>query len=268
MPTKDISILLTTRSLRMFAFGSVGLILALFLHESGLPDRQLGAVMTLALLGDAGISLAVTLLADRVGRKAMLLLGSALKILAAAIFALPGTLSFWLLSLAACVGVVSPSGNEVGPFMALEQSILSQMLPPSARTTAFAWYNVVGYASSAAGAAEAGLLVDALQQQIGLSALDSYKTVFWQYGALATLAALCFACLSGRVEAPPHAGNTRDQEQEQGPGVQRHALGLSSESMNILAPLSALFALDSFAGSLITGSVTNNCTHLSVICSN
>ena len=252
MVARDARLLFMTRSLRMFAFGSVGVILALFLHESGLPDHQIGAVMTVALLGDAVISLMITLFADRVGRKVMLLLGCALKVLAAALFALPGTLPFTVLATAACIGVVSPSGNEVGPFMALEQSILSQLLAPGVRTTAFAWYNVVGYASSATGSAEAGLLVDILQQHSGFSARQSFKTVFWQYGLLAILAAVLFTCLSGQVNAL--SAMDAAQRAEQGRSLKRSkTLGLSAESVKLLAPLSALFALDSFAGSLITG---------------
>ena len=45
--------------------------------------------------------------------------------------------------LAEQVGVISPSGNEVGPFMTVEQSILSDLVDPEARTAVFAWWGVL-----------------------------------------------------------------------------------------------------------------------------
>ena len=41
--------------------------------------------------------------------------------------------------LAEQVGVISPSGNEVGPFMTVEQSVLSDLVDPESRTAVFAW---------------------------------------------------------------------------------------------------------------------------------
>jgi hypothetical protein len=38
------------------------------------------------------------------------------------------TRNFYLLLFAATIGVISPSGNEVGPFLAIEQSALAQTL--------------------------------------------------------------------------------------------------------------------------------------------
>lgn len=97
----------------------------------------------------------------------MLLLDSAFKMSAAILFFLVRGASSVLIAFAARIEVVSPSGNEVGPFMALEQSIMSELLSPSMRTRAVAWYNVIWYASSAAGSAEAGILVDSLHNVTG-----------------------------------------------------------------------------------------------------
>ena len=67
-----------------------------------------------------------------------------------------------LLILAGAIGVISPTGNEVGPFLAIEQAALSQTIPDSRRTSTFAWYNLVGYVATATGALGAGLLSQAL----------------------------------------------------------------------------------------------------------
>ena len=44
------------------------------------------------------------------------------------------------------IGVISPSGDEVGPFLAVEQAALSQIVRPTRRTATFAWYHLVGLA--------------------------------------------------------------------------------------------------------------------------
>lgn len=109
-------LLFITRALRMFGFGSVGVIFAVYLHELGLSDQRIGLLLTLTLLGDSIISLSITLFADRVGKWSMQLLGCTLLLLAGLMFACPLSQPFWLLTTAATIGVISPSGNEVGPF--------------------------------------------------------------------------------------------------------------------------------------------------------
>ena len=67
-----------------------------------------------------------------------------------------------LLLIAATIGVISPSGNEVGPFLAVEQASLTQRLPADRRTSVLAWYNLAGQVASAVGALAAGLLAQML----------------------------------------------------------------------------------------------------------
>jgi len=94
----DKLLLFATRSLRMFSFGSVGVIFAVYLHELGLSDQRIGMLLTLTLLGDSFISLAITLLADKVGKWRMQLLGCMLILLAGVMFAFPWSQNFWLLT--------------------------------------------------------------------------------------------------------------------------------------------------------------------------
>src|SRR5262245_39097033 len=100
--TTDGRVLFITRIVRMFAYGSLAVILALYLAQAGLSDAEIGLLLTLTLLGDALISLWITTRADRVGRKRMLLIGSALMVFAGILFAV--TRNFYLLLLAAIIG--------------------------------------------------------------------------------------------------------------------------------------------------------------------
>ena len=51
---------------------------------------------------------------------------------------------FWILLLAGIVGVISPSGQEVGPFLPIEQASLSQVVSDRTRTRVLAWYTLLG----------------------------------------------------------------------------------------------------------------------------
>ncbi len=114
---KDIYLILLTRFLRMFAYGGAALVLAVFLWVDGY-GTQIGTFMTLTLLGDAAISYLLTIVADKLGRRRVLMAGSLLMVVSGTVFAL--TKNYYLLLLAAIVGVICPGAHEVGPFRALE----------------------------------------------------------------------------------------------------------------------------------------------------
>jgi len=235
----DIYLLFGARSVRLFAYGALSVILALYLLEMGLSETQTGLLFTLTLAGDAGISLWITTSADRIGRKRMLLLGAGLMILAGAVFSLTG--NTLLLMVAAIIGVISPSGNEIGPFLSLEQAALSQLLTSDRRTAAFAWYNLAGSLATASGALAGGFLSHALRQA-GFSVQDSYRAVIYGYAACGIILVLLFSFLSPAIEtAAAH------------PGAKR-VLGLHA-SRGVVLKLSALFALDAFAGGFVIQSM-------------
>ena len=138
----DVRLLFATRILRLFAYGFLSVVLILYLSAVGLSDNRIGLLLTLTLAGDTIISLAITTSADRISRRGMLVTGAILVVFAGVLFA--STTNFLLLLLAATIGVISPSGNEVGPFLSIEQAALSQIIPAERRTHVFAWYNLTG----------------------------------------------------------------------------------------------------------------------------
>jgi predicted MFS family arabinose efflux permease len=237
--SSDVALLFATRAVRLFAYGALSVILVLHLAAAGMDERAVGALFTATLLGDTAISLWITTRADRLGRRRMLVAGSALVVLAGAAFAVAR--SPWLLLAAATLGIVSPSGNEVGPFLAVEQAALAQRIPPERRTSAFAWYGLAGSLATALGALAGGAGAGALQRA-GISPAASYRAVVIGYAALGAVLAVLFAALSPAVEAPavPRA-------------VERPALGLH-RSRPVVLRLSALFAMDAFAGGFVVQS--------------
>jgi MFS family permease len=141
---------------------------------------------------------------------------------------------------AAIIGVISPSGNEIGPFLSVEQAGLSQLIPNEKRTKIFAWYNLVGSFATASGALAGGWLAQSLQSN-GWTQLDSYRFVLAGYALGGLLLTALFLGLSPAVEVTvaPQTKST---------------LGLH-RSRGIVIKLSALFALDAFAGALIVQSM-------------
>jgi predicted MFS family arabinose efflux permease len=75
--------------------------------------------MTLTLFGDLLLGTFLTLIADRVGRRNVLLGGSVLMMFSGMIFATSE--NYWLLLFAAVVGVVSVTGGDFGPFRSIEE---------------------------------------------------------------------------------------------------------------------------------------------------
>jgi MFS family permease len=238
-----VRLLFTTRVVRLFAYGFLSLVLVLYLVEVGLNDRRIGLLLTMTLLGDTALSLWLTTRADRVGRKRMLIAGAALMVLGGAVFAATG--SFWLLLLAATLGVISPSGNEVGPFLAIEQSALAQVVAAEKRTLTFAWYNLAGSLATAAGALLCGVLVQSLQAH-QVRPLESYRVVLLAYAGAGLVLAGLFTRLSAAAEVGAAPAGVVPP-----PG---RLLGLR-RSRGVVLRLSALFVLDAFAGGLVLQSV-------------
>jgi len=231
----DIALLFATRILRMFGYGFLAVVLVLYLSAIGLSGGQTGLLLALTLLGDAGVSLWLTTHADRIGRRRVLLVGAILMLLAGLAFV--ATPVFAVLLVAATIGVISPSGNEVGPFLAVEQASLSQLVPARQRTGLFARYQLAGSFSTAAGTL-AGGVVSQVAINAGASPADAYRYVIIGYAIVGGALALLFTRVSPRVEVPP--ADVADQ-------TIRDRLGLH-RSRSVVLRLSALFALDAFAG--------------------
>src|SRR5450759_601184 len=236
----DLRILFTTRIVRLFCYGFLSLILALYLVQVGLTDQQIGLLFSLTLAGDAGVSLWLTTSADRFGRRRTLQIGALLMLGAGLVFIL--TNNIVLLMVAAIIGVMSPSGNEIGPFLSVEQAGLSQIIPGEKRTQVFAWYNLAGSFATATGALCGGWLAQILQNR-GWLALDAYRVVLGAYAVGGLVLTLLFLTLSKAVEV-----------QEKAPVGTKVVLGLH-RSRAVVLLLSALFALDAFAGGLILQSM-------------
>jgi MFS family permease len=239
--TRDGWLLFATRCSRMFAYGLVSVVLVIYLAELSLTEWEIGLLLSLTLAGDTAISLWLTTTADRFGRRRTLIVGAALMGLAGIVFAT--TNSFLLLQIAATIGVISPSGNEIGPFLSVEQAALSHIVSDDRRTDVFAWYNLVGSFSTAVGALVGGLLAE-LCQHFGVVGAAGYRPLFFLYSAISVVMIGGFSLLSSAIET------------ENGPiqSARKMVLGLHESRWTVLM-LSLLFALDAFGGGFVIQSI-------------
>lgn len=237
---RDVPVLFGTRALRLFGYGLLSVVLVLHLAAAGLSDRAIGVLLTLTLLGDTAVSLWLTTHADRLGRRRMLVVGALLMVFAAAVFST--STAFPLLLVAATIGVMSPSGNEVGPFLAIEQAALSEELPAARRTAMFAWYQLTGAVAAALGSLAGGALAEGLRRA-GLAPLQSYRAVSAGYGLVGLALAGLFLRLSPAVEAARVGAAT----------PRASFLGLHRSRRTVLE-LAGLFSVDAFAGGFVVQS--------------
>src|SRR6266849_3808326 len=206
--TRDGWLLFLTRFVRLFAYGSLSVILVFYLVSLGLTTAQTGLLLTLTLAGDIVVSL--------------------------------------FLIIAGTIGVISPSGNEVGPFLSIEQAALSHVVSPKTRTEVFAWYTLAGSIATALGALFGGTISQTLQKSL-MAPVESYRVVVLSYAALGIVLALLFTRLSSLAEVSPVAEGTAS------PTTVATAFGIT-RSRHVVLKLSSLFALDSFAGGFVVQS--------------
>lgn len=239
--TRDGWLLFATRFVRLFAYGSLSVVLVFYLVGLGLNETQTGLLLTLTLVGDTIVSLILTTRADRIGRRRMLIVGAALMVAAGLVFASTSHLS--LLLIAGIIGVISPSGHEVGPFLSIEQAALSHVVTDRDRTETFAWYTLAGSIATAFGALVAGAGTRLLQDA-GVAPVRSYRVVVVLYAILGLAMAALFQSLSRAAEATT-VGEKR--------ALRLSVAGLSGldRSRDVTVKLSALFALDSFGGGFV-----------------
>ncbi|KAF1844739.1 para-aminobenzoate synthase [Cucurbitaria berberidis CBS 394.84] len=276
---KDVYIVIFARYIRLFAYGAVALVLAIYFQELGFSDEQIGLFMTLTLLGDVFISLLLTLVADSLGRRRTLLLGAIAMAVSGAVFAT--TSNYVALLMAAIIGVISPSGNEIGPFRAVEESTLAHLVSEAQRSDVYTWYVVLAVLGTSTGLAVGGVAVEQLQAKEGWTDLDAYRAIFWVYTGVGCVKAVMTLFLSRQCEHENWAKNQKSpaetepllngngspenvESASQSPVPAKptkrfwHSIStISKPSRSVLFKLCSLFFLDSLGSGMVPFSLIN-----------
>lgn len=239
--TRDGKLLLYARIVRTFSYGFLSIILAIYLKLSGFNEILIGIVLSATLVNSVIFNLFSSAYADRIGRKKILTVYAALMVISAVIFFL--TSNYMALIIAALVGTINVTGSEVGAFLSLEQAILPQTVNDiKKRNSIFALYNMVGTFAMAGGVLVSGL-PNFLEQHYGLGQISAIKTLFIFYAVLALVVMGIYLALSKKIEIQVQTGQ----------GLPRKTI--SPQTRGIIAKMSSLFAVDSFAGGFVIQSI-------------
>lgn len=230
MPS-PLALLIANRAVRTFGYGFVGVLLGIYLKLLGGGDAAVVASLGISLVAGAGLNVLVGLYGDRFGRRNAMTVFGMLMAAAGAVLALAPSFSVALVALV--LGATSPTGTEVSPFLSVEQSIVAEVAAQGRRTRAFAAYNLLGTLGAAAGA----FSIVALRLPTGPTAgsPDPLRPMFLLYAVLGLVAAAISRALPATVEI----GGTLERT------------ALSPQSRSRVARISALFAVDSFAGGFV-----------------
>jgi hypothetical protein len=231
-------LLFAARAVRSFAFGWLSVVLALFLARRGLSSVQIGFVFTATMVEDALLTMLLSSFAARVGPARIMAWTAPLLTVGGALLVIAEDPR--VLILGAVLGTLSPNGQEAGPFSPMEQAILPDTVPLSARNSTFAWYNVFAFLPSALGSLAAGVWLEAARV-MGLDDLAAYRRMFWAYSAAGVLLALLYARLSRSLGKGGPALRTKG-------AIARGGL---HRSRRVVLELSALQGLDALAGGFI-----------------
>jgi MFS family permease len=241
--SRDGKLLLTVRILRTFGYGFLSVIIAIYLKLLGFDDIQIGLLLGSALVNSVIFTLFASFYADRIGRRRLLIIYALLMSVSGLIFTF--TDNYLMLILAAFIGIINVTGSETGAFLTIEQAILPQTIKDKKMmNTIYALYNMVGTFAMSAGILLSGLPSLLQYHYYGLSQVESIKILFILYSMLGLFIMIIYFMISKDIEIKVNTKRTV-----------KHTL--SPRSKQIVAKLSTLFAIDSFAGGFVIQSVVS-----------
>ncbi len=215
------------------------MLLPAYLLALGHSELDVGVLGTATLAGSALATLAVGTWGHRAAPRT-LLLGASL-LMAATGLAFAGLSAFAPLLVVAFLGTLNPGSGNVSVFLPIEHARLAASGATShERTTLFARYSLAGALAAALGALAAAA-PDALAARFGIARLDALRGMFVVYATIGVIIWWLYRRL-------PMPSPTQGQQPQAAPAP----LG---PSRRVVVKLTALFAVDAFAGGLVLNSL-------------
>ena len=289
----DGRLILGARIIRTFGYGFLSVILSIYLALIGFNGVQVGLILSTSLINGILFNVIASYYADKLGRRNLLIIYSLLMFSSGIIFFV--TDNYIALIVAAFVGTINVTGSETSAFLSIEQAILPRTIKDiKKRNMLFAFYNLAGTLAMSAGILLSGL-PNVVQQYVhGLSLAESMKILFLIYSLLGLACILIYLRLSKDIEVASKekrspingtgqeygkfhndkGNNSNSNNNGEGQKLpqnnkQRKQLDrtfkvsfslssiLSPKSKRIVTKLSALFAIDSFAGGFVIQSIVS-----------
>jgi MFS family permease len=281
----DGRLILAARIIRTFGYGFLSVILSIYLALIGFNGVQVGLILSTSLINSILFNVIASYYADKLGRRNLLIIYSFLMFSSGIIFFVMD--NYVALIVAAFVGTINVTGSETSAFLSIEQAILPRTIKDiKKRNMLFALYNLAGTLAMSAGILLSGLPT-IVQQYVhhGLSLAESMKILFLIYSLLGLASIVVYLHLSKDIEvitkdkrSPingagqeyrkfydnndegqklPQNNKLRKQLNRTFKGSFSFSSILSPKSKEIVAKLSALFAIDSFAGGFVIQSIVS-----------
>ncbi|KAG7664790.1 uncharacterized protein J8A68_001672 [[Candida] subhashii] len=194
----DIRILWSSVFFRMASYGLTNQVLTLYLRSINISEQNIGIFMTLTLVGDTIISYFLTWNADKIGRRVVMVIGTIMMFLSGIVFA--SFSNFYVLLFAAIVGVISPSGDETGPFKSVEEASIAHLTPHNHRPEIFAFHGLFATAGAALGSLICGVLVDYMNHYLKYELETCYRYMFIIYSGFSLIKLVLMMFLSNKCE--------------------------------------------------------------------
>jgi MFS family permease len=236
--SQDGKLLLVIRPLQTFSATFVSIFFAVYLSLLEMPLWMIGVILTGGQLFSTAFIMTAGFIADRVGRRRMLVLFRLLVTFSGVVFATVSTPMVLI-----PVAVISTLGSRggFGPANMLERVILAQSCPEDRRTRMYAIRSTLNSVARSMGSLFVGVVV-LIQGWFGISQVTAYNWMFGVYAILNLVVVAFYSLLSeeaevgeSRVELPP----------------------LSPETKGNVLKLSLLFSLDSLGSGFIPSSLVS-----------
>ncbi len=224
-------LLLVTKALRVFGFGFLSIILPLYLLRLGYSHIFIGIVLSVSIFSSVVYNTLISAFADRFGRGRSLILLSVMMAFSGALLA--SNLSPAAVVFAAMIGAMSVTGTETGPFMAIEQAAIPNLVKGKNRTSTFGIYNFLGYSAAALGALFSGL-------PVLFGSFSGFYLLLYIYIVIALTLAFIYHRIGDGLE-PRKKKVTK--------------VHLSDKGKRTILKLSVLFSIDAFGGGFILQSL-------------
>jgi len=224
-------ILLVVRPIQAFAGSFVSLFFAIYLNSLGLPLWQTGLVLSGGLATSTLFNLVAGYLADRMGRRRLLMFFGLMSTAAGLVFTL--TNQPMILVVTAVIASMGYGGG-FGAAQMLERVILAQCCEDEERTDLYAIRSTIGSLATAAGSLFTGFLV--VIQSLGYVESIAYRMMFGVFTVLNLIIVFLYLMLDEEAEI------------EEEKAVQ---VALSPETKRYAVLLSILFSMDALGGAFI-----------------
>lgn len=220
---RDLGLLFCVRFARAVGFGFSTVLIGVYLQGRGLSTPQIGIVIAVGFAAAAVTGLLSAKAEEKVGRRVTLACTGLLMAVCGSSLVFAG--QYWVFLAAALTGMLGVAGTDTGPFLAIEQAILTAATTQVGRNRAFGRYSVTGAIASAAGGLLASIGSDATR----------VRSLFVLYAAIGLVVGVLPLLLTAKIEGErgaPAFGNLRP-----------------------LIRLSILFGIDSFGSGLVARSI-------------